>query len=102
MSPSDGNLDGVLVVDKPQGPTSSFIVQRVRRLLAVDKIGHTGTLDPMATGVLPLCLGKATALAQLYVPGAIVGGTYRLKRLIGKGGMGYVFCAEHTHGREKR
>jgi tRNA pseudouridine55 synthase len=59
------DLDGVLVLDKPQGPTSSFVVQRVRRLLAIDKIGHTGTLDPMATGVLPLCLGKATALAQL-------------------------------------
>ncbi len=55
----------MLVVAKPRGPTSSFVVQRVRRLLAIDKIGHTGTLDPMATGVLPLCLGRATALAQL-------------------------------------
>jgi len=53
------------VVDKPRGLTSSAVVQRVRRLLHVDKIGHTGTLDPMATGVLPLCLGQATALAQI-------------------------------------
>lgn len=58
-------LDGILVIDKPAGPTSSAVVQRVRRLLAVDKVGHTGTLDPMATGVLPLCLGQATALAQV-------------------------------------
>jgi len=53
------------VVDKPGGMTSSAVVQRVRRLLHVDKVGHTGTLDPMATGVLPLCLGQATALAQI-------------------------------------
>ena len=58
-------LEGVLVVDKPSGLTSSAVVQRVRRLLQIDKIGHTGTLDPMATGVLPLCLGQATALAQI-------------------------------------
>jgi tRNA pseudouridine55 synthase len=58
--------DGVLVVDKPGGMTSSQVVQRVRRLLGVDKVGHTGTLDPMATGVLPLCLGQATALAQVF------------------------------------
>jgi len=60
-----GALEGVLVVDKPSGLTSSAVVQRVRRLLRLDKVGHTGTLDPMATGVLPLCLGQATALAQI-------------------------------------
>jgi tRNA pseudouridine55 synthase len=58
-------LEGVLVIDKPSGLTSSGVVQRVRRLLHIDKVGHTGTLDPMATGVLPLCLGQATALAQI-------------------------------------
>jgi tRNA pseudouridine55 synthase len=46
--------------------TSSRVVQLVRRLLKVDKVGHTGTLDPLATGVLPLCLGHATALAQIF------------------------------------
>ncbi len=58
-------LEGILVIDKPGGLTSSGVVQRVRRLLRLDKVGHTGTLDPMATGVLPLCLGQATALAQI-------------------------------------
>ncbi len=57
-------LDGILVVDKPAGPTSSDVVQAVKRLLRADKVGHTGTLDPLATGVLPLCLGKATRLSQ--------------------------------------
>jgi len=53
----------VLVVDKPSGPTSSDVVLRVKRLLGVDRVGHTGTLDPLATGVLPLCLGRATCLS---------------------------------------
>jgi tRNA pseudouridine55 synthase len=56
--------DGVLVVDKPEGPTSHDVVTRTRRVLGVSRIGHTGTLDPMATGVLPLVIGRATRLAQ--------------------------------------
>ncbi len=56
--------DGVLVVDKPQGPTSHDVVSLARRALGVSRIGHTGTLDPMATGVLPLVIGRATRLAQ--------------------------------------
>jgi tRNA pseudouridine55 synthase len=56
---------GVLVVDKPAGLTSSTVVQRVRRALARVKAGHTGTLDPIATGVLPVCLGEATKIAGL-------------------------------------
>jgi tRNA pseudouridine55 synthase len=54
----------VLVVDKPQGPTSHDVVSLARRALGVSRIGHTGTLDPMATGVLPLVIGRATRLAQ--------------------------------------
>ena len=61
-------MDGVLVVDKPEGPTSHDVVAKVRRALKVDKVGHTGTLDPMATGVLPLVLGRATKLAR-YLSG---------------------------------
>jgi tRNA pseudouridine55 synthase len=57
-------VDGVLVVDKPAGPTSHDIVDRVRRALGQKRVGHTGTLDPFATGVLPVCLGKATRLAR--------------------------------------
>ena len=54
---------GVLVVDKPAGPTSHDVVARVRRALRERRIGHTGTLDPLATGVLPLVIGSATRLA---------------------------------------
>ena len=57
-------MDGLLVIDKPQGPTSHDVVARMRRVLREKAIGHTGTLDPMATGVLLLVLGKATRLAK--------------------------------------
>ena len=54
------NLDGVVLLDKPVGLTSNQALQWCRRLFAANKGGHTGTLDPFATGVLPLCLGEAT------------------------------------------
>lgn len=57
-------MNGVLVVDKPLGPTSHDVVARVRRAIGISRIGHTGTLDPLATGVLPLVVGRATRLAQ--------------------------------------
>ena len=57
-------MDGVLVIDKPEGPTSHDIVALVRRVLRIKRVGHTGTLDPMATGVLPLVIGRATRLTQ--------------------------------------
>ncbi len=57
-------MDGLLVIDKPSGPTSHEVVARVRRALGERRIGHTGTLDPAATGVLPLVLGRATRLAR--------------------------------------
>ncbi len=63
-SPKPQALDGVLVVDKTEGPTSHDVVKFARRALGESRIGHTGTLDPMATGVLPLVLGRATRLAQ--------------------------------------
>lgn len=56
-------LHGVLVVDKPRGPTSHDVVGRVRRLLGERRVGHAGTLDPMATGVLVVLVGEATKLA---------------------------------------
>lgn len=58
-------FDGVLVIDKPAGPTSHDIVACVRRTLSLKKVGHLGTLDPLATGVLPLVVGRATRLASL-------------------------------------
>ncbi len=57
-------MDGLLVVDKPTGPTSHDIVASVRRALRESRVGHTGTLDPLATGVLPLVIGRATRLAR--------------------------------------
>ncbi len=62
--PDGRALDGVLVVDKPAGMTSAQVVAQVKRLLRPKRVGHTGTLDPMATGVLPLCLGEGTKIAQ--------------------------------------
>jgi tRNA pseudouridine55 synthase len=56
-------LDGVLVIDKPRGPTSHDAVARLRRALGTSEIGHAGTLDPMATGVLVVCVGEATKLS---------------------------------------
>src|ERR671918_2608606 len=57
-------MDGVLVIDKPAGLTSHDVVARARHILHERRIGHTGTLDPFATGVLVIMLGKATRLAQ--------------------------------------
>jgi tRNA pseudouridine55 synthase len=62
-------MDGLLVVDKPIGPTSHDIVALARRALRETRIGHTGTLDPAASGVLPLVLGKATRLARFLSSG---------------------------------
>lgn len=60
-------MDGVLVVDKPQGLTSHDVVAVARRSLHERRIGHTGTLDPLATGVLPLACGRATRLVRFFV-----------------------------------
>ena len=60
-------MNGVLIIDKSAGLTSHDVVNRVRRILGQRSIGHLGTLDPMATGVLPLVTGSFTRLAQFYV-----------------------------------
>lgn len=57
-------VDGVLLLDKPRGLSSNTALQRAKRLLAAEKAGHTGTLDPLATGLLPLCFGEATKFAH--------------------------------------
>jgi tRNA pseudouridine55 synthase len=59
-------VNGLLIIDKPSGMTSHDVVARLRRVTGEKSIGHLGTLDPMATGVLPLLLGKFTRLAQFY------------------------------------
>jgi len=60
-------MNGVLIINKPSGLTSHDVVNRARRILQQHSIGHLGTLDPMATGVLPLVIGNFTRLAQFYV-----------------------------------
>lgn len=59
---SDFNTDGIVLVDKPEGPTSHDVVSAIRKIFGTRKVGHAGTLDPMATGMLVLGLGKATRL----------------------------------------
>ncbi len=62
-------MNGIIVVDKPPDMTSAQVVTQVKRILSVKKVGHTGTLDPFATGVLVCCINKATRLAQFLVYG---------------------------------
>ena len=57
-------MDGILIIDKPAGMTSHDVVARVRRVLKTRRVGHTGTLDPFATGVMVLLIGSATRLAR--------------------------------------
>ncbi|WP_337058880.1 tRNA pseudouridine(55) synthase TruB [Pseudomonas sp. USHLN015] len=58
------NISGILILDKPRGMSSNQALQKVRWLLNAEKAGHTGSLDPLATGVLPLCFGEATKFSQ--------------------------------------
>ena len=72
--------DGIIIINKPQNMTSHDVVAIMRRTLGMKKIGHTGTLDPMATGVLPVCVGKATRIIE-YLDLDMK--TYRCKLLLG-------------------
>ena len=56
-------LDGILLLDKPPGLSSNQALQRARHLFRAEKAGHTGSLDPLATGLLPICFGEATKIA---------------------------------------
>ena len=58
--------DGIININKPEGWTSQDVCSKLRHVLKIKKIGHTGTLDPMATGVLPVCIGKATRIIEYY------------------------------------
>src|SRR5882724_6122097 len=66
-------MNGILVIDKPCGLTSHDVVNRLRRILHERSVGHLGTLDPSATGLLPMVVGNLTRLAQFYLK---VGKTY--------------------------
>ena len=71
---------GILNIDKPQGITSHDVVDVIRKIFPTQKVGHTGTLDPIATGVLPICIGEATKLSDNLV--ATVK-KYKVKMLLG-------------------
>ncbi len=62
-------LNGLILIDKPEGMSSFKVVSIIKGILRVKKIGHAGTLDPMATGLLPVCIGRATKLAQFIMAG---------------------------------
>lgn len=74
-------MDGIIVVNKPYGLTSHQVVQAVRRLFTGTRVGHSGTLDPMATGVLPVCLGRATRISEFIIEHPK---TYRAAVTLGK------------------
>ncbi len=72
-------LHGILLIDKPEGMTSAAVVRTVKKTLAADRVGHLGTLDPFASGLLPICLGEGTKIAQfLMVERKAYQGTMRL------------------------
>jgi tRNA pseudouridine55 synthase len=68
MTGAEASVEGVLPIDKPAGPTSHDMVARARRALGTRRVGHTGTLDPFASGLLLLCIGRATRIAE-YLSG---------------------------------
>lgn len=66
IQPVSRDMHGVIVIDKPPGKTSYDVIRHIKKVLPAQKIGHTGTLDPLATGVLPVCLNEATKLMQFF------------------------------------
>jgi len=72
-------VNGILLIDKPEGMTSAAVVREVKRVLGEEKVGHLGTLDPFASGLLPICLGAGTKISQfLMVERKAYNGTIRL------------------------
>lgn len=59
------DIHGVLLLDKPQGMSSNDVLQKVKRIYNANRAGHTGALDPLATGMLPICLGEATKFSSI-------------------------------------
>ena len=68
--PAAGDVDGVVLLDKPVGLTSNAALQKVRRIFCARKAGHTGSLDPLASGLLPICLGQATRFSGYLIDAA--------------------------------
>ncbi len=99
MPPSATSLHGIVVIDKPLGLTSFDVVSRARRILGLKKIGHAGTLDPLATGVLPLALGEGTKCLHLLTDASK---TYRFRIRFGEARSTEDAEGEVTHTSDKR
>ena len=67
MKSENASINGIIVINKEKGFTSHDVVAKLRRILCTRKVGHTGTLDPDATGVLPVCIGKATRVCDMIL-----------------------------------
>ncbi len=74
-------MNGIIIIDKPKGRTSHDMVSFMRRMTGIRRIGHTGTLDPMATGVLPICIGSATKISDMLT---LSDKGYRAELILGK------------------
>ena len=61
------NIDGILLLDKPLMMSSNQAIQKIKKKFNIKKLGHTGTLDPLATGLLPVCMGRATRISQFLI-----------------------------------
>jgi len=67
MTGKTNKINGILLLDKPLGTTSNKVLQKIKKLFAAEKAGHTGSLDPIATGVLPICFGQATKVSKYLI-----------------------------------
>ena len=61
------NIDGILLLDKPLMMSSNQAIQKIKKKFNIKKLGHTGTLDPLATGLLPVCMGRTTRISQFLI-----------------------------------
>ena len=80
MTRKTNKINGILLLDKPSGVTSNKVLQKVKKLFAAEKAGHTGSLDPIATGVLPICFGQATKVSKNLIESSK---TYRVIAKLG-------------------
>ena len=85
-------MDGILLINKPIGITSRDVVNQLTKKFNTKKIGHTGTLDPDATGVLPVCLGKATKLCDMLTD---KNKTYETPAILAKEGIEVYIITDH-------
>ena len=89
-NPKGRNINGVVLLDKSSGNSSNYVLQQVKHLFDANKAGHTGSLDPLASGLLPICLGQATKVAQFLLDGD--------KRYFVRGKLGQISTTGDSEG----